>query len=210
MKALRNALEAYSYEMRNNLDAYGNWEKYLDDETRKTFLADLNVAIEWIYAEGETAPKSEYKMRIDKFKKIGEPVKARHFYYSELEVYYSQFEKVAETVNQKLGSIEHLTDSQKETINEKLRTTETLIAGVKADRASKQLHQDPAYTLDQIINAIEKCKRETEAIFNLPPPKSKPEESTADSGEKKTEADAKAPEADAEMKNEEPKAEEAK
>jgi len=28
-KELRNNLEAYSYEMRSNLDAYGNFEKYL-------------------------------------------------------------------------------------------------------------------------------------------------------------------------------------
>lgn len=35
MKELRNSLEAYSYEMRNNLDSYGTWEKYLDEPTKK-------------------------------------------------------------------------------------------------------------------------------------------------------------------------------
>lgn len=33
-KALRNSLEAYSYEMRNNIDSYGPWEKYIDDAIR--------------------------------------------------------------------------------------------------------------------------------------------------------------------------------
>jgi len=28
-KELRNTLEAYSYEMRSNLDSYGSFEKYL-------------------------------------------------------------------------------------------------------------------------------------------------------------------------------------
>jgi len=34
MKQLRNNLEAYSYEMRNNLDSYGSFEKYLDEPTK--------------------------------------------------------------------------------------------------------------------------------------------------------------------------------
>jgi len=60
MKALRNDLEAYSYEMRNNLDSYGTLEKYLDDETRGTFIAEINQVVDWIYGDGETAPKEEY------------------------------------------------------------------------------------------------------------------------------------------------------
>jgi hypothetical protein len=134
--------------MRNNLDSYGTWEKYLDEETRKSFIAELNQTVDWIYGDGESAPKGEYKTKLDKFKQIGEPVKARHFYYSELEIYYAQFDKVAETVKQKLGVIDHLTEENKGKINEKLTAAETLIAGVKADRAAKELHQDPAYTLD--------------------------------------------------------------
>lgn len=53
MKELRNSLEAYSYEMRNNLDSYGSWEKYLDEATRKTFLEDISKVVEWLYADGE-------------------------------------------------------------------------------------------------------------------------------------------------------------
>ncbi len=66
-KYLRNNLEAYSYEMRNNLDSYGTFEKYLDEETKKTFIAEINVVVEWIYADGENASKVEYKTKLDKF-----------------------------------------------------------------------------------------------------------------------------------------------
>lgn len=57
MKALRNDLEAYSYEMRSNLESYGTLEKYLDDATKKTFIAEINEVVEWIYGDGEVAPK---------------------------------------------------------------------------------------------------------------------------------------------------------
>jgi len=56
MKELRNMLEAYSYEMRNNLDSYGTFEKYLDEATKKTFIAEINEVVEWIYGDGEQAP----------------------------------------------------------------------------------------------------------------------------------------------------------
>lgn len=91
MKKLRNSLEAYSYEMRNNLDSYGPWEKYLDEQTRKTFIEEINQVVEWIYGEGVQAPKDDYKQKIKKFRAIGEPVKQRHFYYTELEVYFNQY-----------------------------------------------------------------------------------------------------------------------
>lgn len=41
-KALKNDLEAYSYDMRNNLDSYGTLEKYLEDAKRTEFLSEIN------------------------------------------------------------------------------------------------------------------------------------------------------------------------
>jgi len=92
--------------------------------------------------------------------------------------------------------------------------------GVKGDRAAKQLHEDPMYNLDGIINTMETLKKETTAIFERPPPKPKAEEKPADAemkdekapeGGEKPAGDAPAEgekkEGDAEMNNEEAKAE---
>jgi hypothetical protein len=118
-KAMKNELEAYSYDMRNNLDSYGTLEKYLEDGKRTEFLAEINQVVEWLYADGEDAPTEEYRTRLTKFKAIGDPTKKRHFYYSELEVYYAQWDKINELINSKLNTILHLTDSQKELITKK-------------------------------------------------------------------------------------------
>lgn len=58
---------------------------------------------------------------------------------------------------------------------------------MKKDCESKQKYEDPAYNLDQIISTLDKTKRDTEAIFNLPPPKREPEPTAAatDSADKK-------------------------
>jgi heat shock protein 4 len=110
VKELRNMLEAYSYEMRNNLDSYGSFEKYLDDATKATFLAEINQVVDWLYADGENAPKGEYRTRLEKFKAIGEPVRQRHFYYSELDVYFEQFNQLVQKIQEKKDTIIHLTD----------------------------------------------------------------------------------------------------
>lgn len=94
-KMLRNTLESYSYEMRGNVDSYGSMEKYLDEATKATFIKEINETVEWIYEDGENAPKEEYRQRIEKFKAIGEPVRNRHFYYSELDLYFKQFDEMA-------------------------------------------------------------------------------------------------------------------
>ena len=73
--------------------------------------------------------------------------------------------------------------------------------GVKADRAAKQLFEDPAFTCDQIIGTMNSLKYDTENIFNLPPPKPKSPEKPAE--DKPTEGEAP-------KEEEAPKADEAK
>jgi len=75
--------------MRGDLDSYGKFEKYLDENTKKSFIADINKAVIWIEELGDNlASKDEYKSKYDSFKKIGEPIKARHWYYEELDQYF--------------------------------------------------------------------------------------------------------------------------
>ena len=150
LKQARNDLEAYSYEMRSNLDSYGSFEKYLDAETKATFVAEINVVVDWIYGEGESSTLEEYNKRLSKFREIGEPVKQRHFYYTELDVYFSQIEDLKKKILLKADTIEHITDEQKDLITKKVDAAETFFAGVQADRAAKQLHENPAYNINQI------------------------------------------------------------
>jgi len=110
-----------------------------------------------------------------KFRAIGDPCKTRHFYYSELEVYYAQWDKINERINVRLGEIAHLTDDQKKMITDKQVFATEFIEKVKADRAAKQNHEDPSFKLDEIINILEDTKKKTDGIFNLPPPKPKEE-----------------------------------
>jgi len=153
-KRLKNDLEAYSYEMKSDIDAYGKLEKYIEAALKATLMADIDQTVEWLYDDGEDAESVEYETRLSKFKAIGDPAKKRHFYHSELTTYYTQWDKVNNLINSKLVDIEHLTDSQKELITKKQSEALTLMAGVKAEQESKPLFENPSYSCEQIDNII--------------------------------------------------------
>lgn len=57
-------------------------------------MVKINKVVDWLYDAGESAPKEEYVKTLEEFKKIGDPVKQRHFYYSELDLYFNQFNDI--------------------------------------------------------------------------------------------------------------------
>lgn len=54
-KAVKNELESFVYDMRNNIQEYGSLEKYIDPAIKGDFLSKLNAAVDWIYGEGQSA-----------------------------------------------------------------------------------------------------------------------------------------------------------
>lgn len=82
MKEAKNDLESYSYEFRNNLMEYGNYEKYAMKDVCEPFIAKINEAVDWLYGAGENAALVEYQTRLENFKKLGEPIKKRYVFYT--------------------------------------------------------------------------------------------------------------------------------
>lgn len=76
-KKYRNDLEAYAYDMRNNLEDYGSFVNYCEPAARTKFLADITAVVEWIYGEGENASFQEYETRLKNFREQGEAIRKR-------------------------------------------------------------------------------------------------------------------------------------
>lgn len=104
-----------------------------------------------------------------------------------------------------------MTDSQKELISKKQTEAVDLMARVKAEQESKKPYEDPSFSLDQIDSVLINTKKETEAIFNLPPPKPKVEEPKKDvpMEESKPSEGAEAPATEQPAAAEEPKKDDA-
>lgn len=52
-------LESFTYEMKNGVSEYGNFEHYIDPTLKQPFLDNLLATEAWIYADGENAPLEE-------------------------------------------------------------------------------------------------------------------------------------------------------
>ena len=86
-KAVKNELESFVYDMRNNIQEYGNLEKYIDPAIKGDYLNKLNQAVDWIYGEGQSASKDMYKDKLAQFKAVGMPVKQRAAFHSDFPVF---------------------------------------------------------------------------------------------------------------------------
>ena len=72
----KNSLEAYVYEMRNNLDTC--LMQHTTETERDSFKRSLNETEDWIYNEGEDAKKSVISNRLDTLKEIGDRLMRRY------------------------------------------------------------------------------------------------------------------------------------
>lgn len=196
VKSVKNDLEAYSYDMRDKCGSYGSLEKYIDPTVKDQFLAKVGEVVDWLYGEGENAKLKEYQDKLKEFRDVGEPIKKRHWYYTEVVSILDSHANVAKHVIKRTQEIEHLTDEQKETLGKKMSSCNELIEKAKADIAAKKTWEDPAYTLEQVQSYISLLSSETNSIFNAPPPKKeeppKAEESKAEAEAGATAADDKA------------------
>jgi len=77
VKEAKNDLEAYAYDMKGNLEPYGNYEHYIDPTLKESYVQNLQATVDWIYGEGESANLKEYQERYSALKAVGDPVKAR-------------------------------------------------------------------------------------------------------------------------------------
>lgn len=87
LKESKNNLESYIYDLRANIKEYGNYEKFIDPALKEKVFEDVQKTEDWIYSQ-EGTPREEYKKRLDDFKKIGEPIKTRYHFYSEIFVFF--------------------------------------------------------------------------------------------------------------------------
>ena len=93
LKEAKYELESYTYEMKNGIQEYGNYEHFIDPTIRPVFLENLQATEEWIYADGENAPLNEQRGRLEALQSIGNPIKTRYRFRQEFDDYLSFYQK---------------------------------------------------------------------------------------------------------------------
>ena len=129
--------------MKGGLDSYGNYEHYIDPSLKEAFVQNLQATVDWIYGEGEHATLKEYQERMAALTAIGNPVKARYRFRSEIGEWIDFFQKYkTEKLEKKLAlpaseETKHLTDEQRQTIASKVQVVDEFFAGIDAELSEK-------------------------------------------------------------------------
>ena len=120
LKEAKNSLETYCYEFRNNLAEGANYDQHIDPAVRAKFLADINVAVDWLYGAGETAPVEEFLKTYNGFKVIGDPIKKRYVYYSSVLDSFKIFENVCAKIQNQLAEKVDMADHNRKAVIDKV------------------------------------------------------------------------------------------
>lgn len=176
LKEAKYKLESFTYEMKNGIDQYGNYEHFIDPVLKPTFLENLLATEAWIYAEGENAPLAEQRGRLEALESIGKPIKARWNFRQEFPDYVNIYQKSESQFNVRMGEIPHLTQENRQAIEEKCALMQQFYMELQQEMETKPRHIDPSCTLSQIEKKQMLFEAEVTAILNKPPPAPKKEE----------------------------------
>lgn len=199
LKEAKNDLETYCYEFRNNLAEGAIYDQHIDPAVRAQFLADINLAVEWLYGAGETAPLDEFLKTFNGFKAIGDPIKKRYVYYSTISESFKIFENLCAKIQNQLANNVDMADHNRKAVIDKVALVQEFMSNVRLEFDTKPKYIDSAFSLDGVSNKIELLESETRAIFAIPPPK---KEEAKPEGAKPEEPKPQEASGDAEMKDE--------
>jgi len=93
LKAVKNELESFSYEMRQGLDQHGNLKPFIDAGILPGFLEKINHTVDWLYGEGKDAAKSVYEQKLSELQQVGHPVKQRFKFHHDAPHYLELFQQ---------------------------------------------------------------------------------------------------------------------
>lgn len=199
LKEAKYNLESYTYDMKNNVDSYGNYEHFIDPAEKAPFMETLAATEAWIYSDGENATLEETAAKLQALQATGEPIKTRYKFRSEFEEWFGIFSKFQTEAVEKSKNIPHLTPEQLKDMDGKLEHLTNEFCGIRDTLDKTEKHKDLPYTVSEIENKIYAVKAEVNGILNAPPPapKKAPEEEKKEDTPTADAPDGEVPEASA-------------
>ncbi|KAK2603784.1 adenyl-nucleotide exchange factor sse1 [Conoideocrella luteorostrata] len=73
----KNELETYIYDLRAKLD--DQYAEFASEEEKTSIKGKLEIAEDWLYAEGDDASKGVYVAKLDELRALAGPIVQRHF-----------------------------------------------------------------------------------------------------------------------------------
>lgn len=189
---MRNELESYLYEMRDQIESDNQLKPYCTDTERVAFSKALENTENWLYEEGFDAGKSIYADKLADVKKMGDPIKFRQRENGMRSTAVSALQRNAEKyktwVSTAQGDVEnypHITEDEINACYSKCDEISSWLYDMLDKQGNLPVNVNPAFTCEEVQNKSKALAMTLNPIMNKPKPKPKKEEKKE---EKKDEA----------------------
>lgn len=179
----KNAVESYIYDMRSKVLGDGPLAAYLTPAARDAFAAAMEQTEEWLYGEGEDAPREDYEQRLSKLKGHGSPAAQRQADYEAVPAAAQQLHgRVADLREKALnadGSRSHVPAEELQGVVERCTKAAEWLREEQAKQQGRPRHEPPALTAALIQQKLKDLEAYAKPILEKPKPKPKEEEKPA-------------------------------
>lgn len=175
----KNALEEYIYDTRDKLS--DSLASYITEKDSETFRGILQETEDWLYDEGEEQEKKVYEDRLERMRKLGDPVVER---YQEAQERPAAFDLLAKTLQQTRKAYglfvsgderyNHIDAADMEKVRKIVEDKQGWFDRSYGVQANRPLTEPPVVMVNQIYNELEALERVAHPILNKPKPKVEP------------------------------------
>eukprot|EP00586_Coscinodiscus_wailesii_P006344 CAMPEP_0172487582 /NCGR_PEP_ID=MMETSP1066-20121228/16713_1 /TAXON_ID=671091 /ORGANISM="Coscinodiscus wailesii, Strain CCMP2513" /LENGTH=853 /DNA_ID=CAMNT_0013254283 /DNA_START=120 /DNA_END=2681 /DNA_ORIENTATION=- len=190
---MRNELESYLYDMRDQIVSESRLQPFCTDQEREVFSKALEDTENWLYEDGFDAPKSVYAEKLAEVKKMGDPIVFRYRESTTRNTAVSSLQRNIEKYKNWVQSAQadekyaHITEEEISTCYSKCDDISSWLYDMLDKQGGLPANVNPAFTCQDVQNKNKELTAVINPIMNKPKPKPKKEEKKKDEEAKKEE-----------------------
>jgi len=180
---MRNELESYLYEMRDQIQSDNQLKPYCTDDERVTFSKALEDTENWLYEDGFDAIKSIYSDKLADVKKMGDPIQfrqresgSRSTAVSALQRNVEKYKTWVQTAQGDVENFAHITEDEISACYAKCDEVSSWLYDMLDKQGAIPLNHNPVITCEEVYNKNKALAMVLNPIMNKPKPKPKKEE----------------------------------
>jgi len=195
---MRNELESYLYDMRDQIVSESRLQPFCTDEEREVFSKALEDTENWLYEDGFDAAKSVYAEKLAEVKKMGDPIVFRYGESTTRNTAVSALQRNIEKYKNWVQSAqgdekyEHITEEEISICYSKCDDISSWLYDMLDKQGGLPANVNPAFTCQDVQNKNKELTAVINPIMSKPKPKPKKEEKKEDEAKKEEGTEEKA------------------
>ena len=184
----KNALEGFSYDTQSKLQYdFSDWTPFATEEEKTALLSAVDEALSWLYGEGDSAEKEQYKSKLSALQLLSAPLELRRNETESrgpaTELFWQAVGHYKAFVASTDEKYAHIDAEKRQKVTDKINESEDWLAKMKERQETLPSNADPVLLTSEIEQRVSALKRLADPIIATPkpaPPKEEPKKEEAE------------------------------